>query len=155
MKLNEHLFLVIDSKRNDYQSIHIGILQDFVIACKFKFHSETAFEITHGKIILINKGETPEEYHLEKSIGTQITHGKPTVPGKIELEILTNPLKDPNTQYSSPKQSTYVKKTGAILKPENIIDITIPNTFSITRKNGEKETIVIDLGNHICKFYVI
>ncbi|WP_103865561.1 hypothetical protein [Aquimarina sp. I32.4] len=154
MKLNEHLFLVVDSNYNDYQSIHVGILQNFVIACKFKFHSDTTFEITHGKIILVNKGTKREEYHLENSIGTQ-QRRKPTAPGKIEFEILTNPLKDPNTAYSSPKQSTCIKKKGNVLKPENIIDITIPNTFYITRKNGKKETFFLDLGNHICKFYII
>ncbi|WP_299213758.1 hypothetical protein [uncultured Aquimarina sp.] len=162
MRLNDQMYLIIDSNYGGYQPIHVGLNRSFIIACKFKFHSDTSFEITHSKLIIARKekenNEEPnyDEYSINMVHPTEIENNtKEPYSRKIKIDIPDEPTRNPNVdndefyKIQQSNLSSCEKKSGNYPTRNHIIDIENPD---------EKIKILLpflDFGNHICRSYII
>ncbi|MBP2833489.1 hypothetical protein J8281_14940 [Aquimarina sp. U1-2] len=172
-KMNEDFYLIVDSFNEvDYQPIHVSVLGDFAIVCKFVFdQANQTFRITHAKIIQAKReidiqkdSKSYNEYKI-KMISKTKPVKNPKFSKLVQMEFyddhIANP--DPNDEsffkINQEGISNYKSRLVGTSKKEYIIDVKLFNE-DLEEKTDKisfirKHQMILDLGNHICRFYII
>lgn len=157
--INDFL-LPVDSKNPNFQFIHIDVVEQYGIACKFEFDPSRPdyFRISEIKMVQVN----PRNYNLPLEFEVDIIKECRAVSGhseydfKIDVELTNRPgisIRQNTGDINRDFNHNFKRKQNGEPTKEHKIDVHIKNQpISLHRLVDKK---VIRFGQQFCKFYII
>ncbi len=151
LRINDKFIIPVDSKKTDYQPIHVGLFDHTLVVAKFNFNDKRSeFKIAKIKIIIPQhfNDKNPKIYRLKDfSITDRNSDGSTKKIKIIKGQEVT--LSDRNPDSPNTNEKFKFKRDTA--NKEHIIDIEFKSIY----KQDDDEPVIIDYSNHICKFYIV